>query len=249
MELDGFREELKKTNDTVSELRHSVELFSAKIDDYNLLIDNFKAEHGEMKKENEKLARRVHEMEVQIVELQQYSRSNNLEIHGIPQTPNEDVYGIIEDLSKALDFENDVSKIDVAHRVPTNNKKTIPPILIRFNNRSEKNNWFSRYKQVQKDLRKMQPPGQLRTTAVNRNLQDGPVYINENLSAYYRGLLMEAKHFAKENGYRYTWVMNGKIYLRKQEDSRPIRLVSHADLDTLKCASRSNLSLKNNNER
>ncbi|XP_022189467.1 uncharacterized protein LOC111047937 [Nilaparvata lugens] len=234
-ELAFFRDELKKTNENVLELRKSVELFSAKIDDYKLIIDDFKTEQFVIKKENEKLSKKVHEMELQVIELQQYSRINNLEIHGIPQTPNEDVYAIIEDISKTLKLKNDALKIDIAHRLPTTNKHAIPPILIKFNNRIAKNNLFSQYKKIQSELKKLEPPGQLRTTSINRNLQDGPVYINENLSTYYRGLLKGAKLFAKENGYKFVWVMNGKIYVRKHEDSRPIRLANHADLDRLRC--------------
>ena len=43
--------------------------------------------------------------------------------------------------------------------------------------------------------------------------------------------LADAKKFQARNGFRFCWSKNFVIYLRKSEDSRPIRLKSQEDLE------------------
>lgn len=234
-ELAEIKIQLKSNNDNTIELRKAVDMFSDKIDEYTTLIENFKTEYINIKKDNDKLTKKVSELETQVVELQQYSRANNLEIHGLPETKNENVYNIIRDVAKTLDVQHKDSQIDIAHRIPTKagNSK---PIIIKFTSRTTKEEWIKKYKNKLRDMRDKDGPNKvnnLRSIHINKNLPDNPIYINENLSGYYRELLYKTKNFAENNNYKFVWVKNGKIYLRKEVNSISKRVSTTLDLENL----------------
>lgn len=236
-------EELKEFMVELKDLRKSVEFFSLKIDEYNVQIEKYQSDNVQILKENDFLKKKLVDVESQLHELQQYTRSNNLEIHGIPVTKEEDVYAIIKDVAKSLKINHNETEIDIAHRIPTGKGK-VQPIIVRFVNRTTKNQWLVNYRMFLKDLKlrarneanggiKTNVPTQLKTTHINRNLQEGPVYINENLSPYFKELFYNTKIYAKEHQYKYIWFRNGKIFLRRNEDVRPIRISTKADLEYL----------------
>ncbi|RZF37580.1 hypothetical protein LSTR_LSTR016142, partial [Laodelphax striatellus] len=99
---------------------------------------------------------------------------------------------------------------------------------------NDRENWIISYKKFLSDRRKNNEKDGFRTSHINKNLPDAPVYINENLSPYYRNLLKETKSFAKENNFMFTWVRNGKIYVRKNENSRAIRIMNMCELENFK---------------
>ena len=49
---------------------------------------------------------------------------------------------------------------------------------------------------------------------MNPNPSDNKFYVNEHLTSTNKALLFITKKFAKENDY--TWVSNGKIFVRKK---------------------------------
>ena len=60
------------------------------------------------------------------------------------------------------------------------------------------------------------------------------LYIKENQSPYYRNLEMLAKKVAKvNNGYRFIWFNNGKLFVKKDEKAKTIRIRNENDLKTL----------------
>jgi protein-arginine kinase activator protein McsA len=54
--------------------------------------------------ENKQLNKKVSELEKRVEDMEQYSRSNAVEIHGIPIQPNEDVVNVVKEVGKALDM-------------------------------------------------------------------------------------------------------------------------------------------------
>ncbi|XP_039278683.1 uncharacterized protein LOC120350206 [Nilaparvata lugens] len=227
-EMKEITKEMKKTNENVSELKKSVEFFSAKIDEYNKEPGEYKSDHSTLKKENEILKTKLSEMEKELTELQQYGRLKKLEIHGIPVTKNENIEEIIGKTAKVLNIGNNDERlgIEAAHRLPTRDKKKIPSIIVAFSSRKTRDNWIMNYKAYQKEMRQNDPHvfKGLRTTHINKNLEDGPVYINENLTPRLRQIFNETRLAAKKNNFKFTWIKTGKIFVKKNEASRTIRI-------------------------
>ena len=59
------------------------------------------------------------------------------------------------------------------------------------------------------------------------------LFINENLTQERKRLLWLTKQTAKNLNYTYIWTMNGKIYVRKNEDSSSFIIHNENDLSKL----------------
>lgn len=134
----------------------------------------------------------------------EYSRRNNLEIHGIPYVKGENVYHIVEELGKILEVELDDSFIDAAHRLRTKSTIKPPPIIVRLVNRWKKEDIMkARMKKV--------------ITAEELGYKNSPlrVFINENLSPNKRYLAMLTRRYFNGKGCS-TWTNNGTIMVARK---------------------------------
>lgn len=61
----------------------------------------------------------------------------------------------------------------------------------------------------------------------------GRIYVNEFLPAAVNELLRKAKAKAEEAGYKYTWVKNECIFMRKNDDTKAITIVTESDLSQI----------------
>ncbi|XP_074111723.1 uncharacterized protein LOC141535623 [Cotesia typhae] len=61
----------------------------------------------------------------------------------------------------------------------------------------------------------------------------GNIYINEFLNVDTHKLLLNTKHKAKNLHFKYVWVQNGSIYVKKDKNSLKIKICSDLDLDNL----------------
>ena len=59
------------------------------------------------------------------------------------------------------------------------------------------------------------------------------IFINENLTQKRQELLAMARNMKRAQKLNRVWTVDGKIFARKTEDSRPVRINERLDLDTL----------------
>ena len=64
-----------------------------------------------------------------------------------------------------------------------------------------------------------------------RDVNASVVYVNENLTKSSRILLGHARRFCRENDWKYAWVKNGIIRIKKSDDSPAIVLECVEDLE------------------
>ncbi|CAG9122369.1 unnamed protein product [Plutella xylostella] len=57
-----------------------------------------------------------------------------------------------------------------------------------------------------------------------------PVYISEALTNKVRRLFFLARDFAKNQGYKFCWTSNGRVFLRKTPDSTHIEIKEESQL-------------------
>lgn len=171
------------------------------------------AELNAVKKENAELRDRMEELE-------QYSRSNMLEVNGIPQTINENLTDIICKMSNALGHQISEKEIDICHRMKSRKEGQTPPIVVRFVRRMDRNEIIQRRK-VKRDFS---------TRDMGQSL-DSRVYINESLSLSRRKVFATARELYKKNKIKYIWVKNGKILARKEDGAPAIELKNLGDVE------------------
>ncbi|CAG9790312.1 unnamed protein product [Diatraea saccharalis] len=60
------------------------------------------------------------------------------------------------------------------------------------------------------------------------------IYINEHFTPFYKMLYKRTRETAAGANYQYTWIRNGKIFVRKNDTSPPLNIMEYKDLDNLK---------------
>lgn len=211
----------------------SFEYANAKIDDQSKLIkeqsEKFDALQNifeELKQENVNLKAKITSLESRLEDAEQYSRSNTVEIFGVPEGKDEDTYGVVQNICVALDLTLTRENIDVCHRLgrPGSGKDGRPRgIIVKFLRREDKN----------KLLAKRKVKRNFSTQHLGFEQPAEPVYINENLSPGRRKLYVAAREAKKTKNYTYLWVQNGNILMRKDQGTSVVRIASMDDLHKL----------------
>ena len=212
--------------DIIRELQHSVKYMSDSFEDLRKEIQSLTIENMDIRKKLDETEGKLKTAENEIEELQQYTRRNNLEIHGIPETTNENTDDIVKKVAEAVDVEVLNSDIDISHRLPTRNEQQQPAIIVRFTRRSIRNQLYAARKKLQKKTTSdigLHTPRQ----------ENHRIYINEQLTRRNKQLFHNANMKRKTLKWKYIWTQNGRIYVRKENDMPAIKISSDRDIQRI----------------
>lgn len=172
----------------------------------------------EVLKENRELRAQNMKLTNKLEELEQYQRSNNVEIKGIP-LEGEPV-AIIKQIGVVIQEEVTEADIDVCHRVPTAGHDE-SNIIVRFTRRTKRNAFLSEAKKSKLDAKKLgfQSPSR--------------VYVNEHLTRYGKQLLGATLQRKKELRWKFVWSAGGKVFARKDENSPVLRIACISDTEKM----------------
>lgn len=187
-------------------------------------IENYIKEIDNLKRENTALKSKVVDLEARVDDLEDYARRNCLEIQGVPEEKEENVMNVVKKVGKALDMQIDDLMIDACHRIGRKTDREHPRgIIVKFVRRMDKEMLMKHRRDKKRDFstRHLDLPS------------DSPIYLNDSLSPAKRKLLALARHVRKERNYKYLWLRNGHILLRKEEGKNVIEIKTQADLSEL----------------
>lgn len=177
------------------------------------------------------LQKKIQEMEAKIAErdrvifslldrvkaMEQYSRDNNFEIRGVPQTEGENVEEIAIKIARKLDVVLEKKDIQKVHRTKVSpGRNTTPSIVVKVVNHKHKEAIMAKQKKV---ITKAEIVGS----------GNGKVFRGDHLSAYNKNLIWLAKLKAKELNFEYVW-WQGKVLMRENERCRAIVIKDEEDL-------------------
>ena len=241
---------MDKINTKIDDLAAEINEKNSYIESLMTEMEKLKVENGQLIKENIKLhgkkitdkmpegysasteqrisllEKKVDNCAVGLDNQEQNSRKEILELKGIPNMGNsrypEDVYDVVKNFfSHYLDISVRTYDISIAHRQfnPGDKKKYgkeyIPSIYVKFVNRHLA-------------LKILKARSLLKNC---RNRYGGKFYIQENLTLNRRLLWDSVEN--KLDTYRYKWIKNGDIYVKKVANSKPIKIKSDHVLDEL----------------
>lgn len=209
---------IAKQSETIHNMESSLAMLSSKYDDIIRSLEGQKEEVKDLKKKtNDFEARvaaqssRISYLESEVDRLEQYSRKYNIEIHGIKVTDGEDLRSVLGSLATKLKLPVPSSEeVEAVHRIKCR-PNAVPPILVRFTKFETREKWLEQRTCLKKEK----------------------IYVNENLTARTKTLFWLTKNKATENQYRFVWVRNGRIYVKKQEGAALIRIRCEADLSKI----------------
>ncbi|XP_077498614.1 uncharacterized protein LOC144109688 [Amblyomma americanum] len=192
---------------------------SEKYDEVLVEMKQQSAEIAALQKRVEKVeatnsGQEVQELRQELNSLEQYTRRQNLEIHGLKHDINEDLLGKLNALANELKLPRlSEHELDGLHRLPEKKGKS-PAVLVRFVSRTTRDQWMAK-RRVLSDT-------------------NSGVHMLDNLTAYNKKLLWAMKRKAAEMAYQYAWQSNGKLFVRKAQGDTAIRIEGHADLDKIR---------------
>lgn len=217
-------------------------------------VSEIKTGNNLTKEKIEILDRNLSQAQLTIAELSsklrdndQQGRRNNLEFAGIPQHKGENLYNIIRNIATKVGFTLNPSDIDYIHRVrrfkrssqpitpggpgaaagdgvPTSIDSTmVPNIIVRFCRRNIKIEFLSAVR-ARRGL-----------TTVDAGLDGSSksIFVNDHLAPYYKMLYSRTRALAKQKDYKYVWLRDCQINVRKNDTSRPIVILTENDLDKI----------------
>ena len=166
----------------------------------------------------------ISNIQIEVDEIQQYLRVNNLEIVGLPPENidgNNDQYDtenlLLELFNTDMGVTINQEDIDISHIVPSRRSDGKQVVVCRFVSRKHKFQILSRRKQMNEIKFR------------NSNL----IYINEHLSPKNREIFALASQKRKDDHFKYLWTKNGTTFMRKTDTSEIFTIKNKNYLDDL----------------
>lgn len=206
--------EAKAIEDLRRELRADLRTIKDKFQE----VTELKTEIQQVLKLNQDLRAENAKLSHRIEELEQYQRSNNIEIKGIPLEGEPLV--VVKQIGELIKEEVSEADIDICHRVPTA-RHDEANIIVRFVRRTKRNAFLNKAKKSRMD------------TITLGFQSSSKVFVNEHLTRYGKRLLGAAVERKKELRWRFVWTAGGKVFVRKDENSPAIRIASMEDIDKM----------------
>ena len=160
-------------------------------------------------------------------ELEQYSRRDCIQIQGLPQQRLENTNEIVKNVGRFIHVDIGDADISVSHRLPSKNgreSQNDTPIIVQFVRRHTKEIFY----RARKNLKNV-------TTMDLGYSLDNKIYVTESLTEKNKQLFRECLNVKKMKKYKFIWTINGRIYMRKNDnaDNQPILIKSREDLNRL----------------
>ncbi|KAF6212291.1 hypothetical protein GE061_012813 [Apolygus lucorum] len=207
-DIDNLRSEVKDLTDNLNKYADIINENTTALGEIKTSIDTLANKFDDLKVEVTKCQSDIEEMKTKSNELEQQTRENIIEIVGVPSSPNEDLIDIMKKIGVGINLVvKDEMVSDIYRTRPNMNLPGI--IIVEFVRKIDKRALLLAAKS--KEL----------TTHLIGLQTDQPnskIYINNSLTYINRRLLKAAKDFKNEHNYRFVWVKNGKIMLKKSED-------------------------------
>lgn len=207
------------------ELKTSVDFLST-------TCDTLKTQINDLQSERKNCLQQLQSMEDKLETYERQTRSTCVEIRNIPRANTETKDSLIN-IATSIGQKINVSlqSQDIRDIFRINSKeKSRKTIIVDFTSVILREKFIKMYKLYTKKQR-------LDTEFLKIDTTPTPIFISENLTSKMKKIFFMARDFAKTNDYRYCWISNGKVYLRKREGERYTRINNENDLMKLKTVS------------
>ena len=181
-----------------------------------------------LKKKIEKQLNEINELYGQQDNLEQYTRKNSLEIHGIPEEIYTSTEDVIIKLGEQLQVPISPEDMDISHKLYSgkNNPKSI---IMKFVSHKKKSQLYKKRTELKEiSLADIFPGFSMAVIAKSRG-----IFINENLTPYRKYIMKKANELKKDRMIQSVWTLDSKIFVKTSPEGSPIRIYCEDDLDNL----------------
>lgn len=167
---------------------------------------------------NEEKDMKIKVLEKRVLELEQETYSNDIEIIGIKQKENENLVNIVEKISKTIGVTLKKEDINDVYRIKNNREQK--GIIVRLQRKDKK-------QEIMKNKNKLILSSEITGDGTSK------IKIFERISKHTKKILWETRNKAKENGWKFVWTNEGRVLARKEEGSKIIEVVNENDIKRL----------------
>lgn len=193
--------------------------FNKKMDFILNEIKDLKSENSKIITDNKLLKEEINVMKEKIDDLEQKNIGNSIEIKGIPKTLNENCADIVLNIAKK---SNSNVSLKSTYRIYSPDKNT-NIIVAEFIST-----------EMMKDFLKKVKSMRLNANMIYNNWStESKIFVNERLTKNKRTLFSKARSVCKEKGYKYVWVNNAEILIKKDDGGKTHRIKSEKDIINL----------------
>ena len=155
-------------------------------------------------------------------DLEQYTRKNSLEIHGIPQNAYSDTDTAVIKVAEALNITVEPEDIEISHKL-----RRGTAIIVKFCSHKVKSKIYKESVKLKHVKISDLFPSYASTGQQHR------IFVNENLTVYRRRMVGKANKRRQEGTLTSVWTLDGKMYIKTSPEGAPVRIFSEEDLDNL----------------
>ncbi|XP_030033753.1 uncharacterized protein LOC115449995 [Manduca sexta] len=206
-----------------------MDFFNRQYEDLKSIVEEKSTVICKLETDNALLQSTVTDLSNRLCAVEQHMRGSNLEINGIPEHRTENLVNTVIQLSRSID--NPVSEDDILHttRVAKLMKQNDKPRTVIVKMRSPRLRDSILAAVVR--FNKKNATDKLNSHHLGLAGTITPVFVAEHLTPNNEALHAATRKKCKDVNFKFVWVRNGRIYVRKDESCSAITI---RNMDSLK---------------
>lgn len=223
-----FDKELKPIKDELFEIKESMNFINTQYEDMKKNNEACKLKILELETKNEELSVTVNDLNLRVNQMEQQSRQNNIELQCVPENKNENLMTIISELGKVVGCQLKDNDILHCSRIAKMNR-TSPrarSIIVQLASPRLRDQLLAATIKYNKGK---SLENKLNSTLLGMTGNRTPIFIAEHLSPTNKALHAAARKRAKDTGYKFVWIRNGRVFMRKSDEANYV-LVKNMDM-------------------
>lgn len=220
--------ELQPINAKIAAMDDSMKFMNSQYEDLIKEHVSSKETVIQLRKENLEMSKIVNLLNVRVDQLEQQTRSNNIEIQCLPEKKHENLFDIVSEISKVSGCVMENRDILHCTRVAKLNPNNTRPrsIVVQLASPRLRDNFLASIVNFNKNNK----DNKLNSGHLGYSGPKTAIFVTEHLSPTYRALHAAARIKARELGYKFVWIRSGRIFMRKVQESEHIMV---RNMDTL----------------
>lgn len=213
-------EQLNHITGQFNELRESMTFFNKQYEEMKLNLESKTAIIEELQSDNQKLKSTLKNVSQSLNQVEQNMRVCNVEVSGIPENKSENLSNTFKQLAESVKASIVPDDILQVTRVAKLVKDSDRPRTVIAKLRTPRHRDIV-LAAVAK-FNKSNPEDKLSSKHLGYGGPRKPIFVAEHLSPDNKILHAAVRQRAREYRYKFTWVRNGRIFVRKEEFSEAI---------------------------
>lgn len=221
-----FKQDVQNLNNRIDLCEENITRIDQKLD----LVPSIQND-ADLKLENDLLRQDLVDLQDRLDDLDQSARSCNVEIQNVPAKKGENLVQLASNLGQLIGVEIPAEAIKAVHRVAQGVGAINRPknIILQLTTRRLRDDIIA----AARSRRTLSTSDLFAPSNAAEAADSRRFYINEHLTLRKKILFSRARDLAKEKGYKYVWVRNANIMLRKIDEGRVLHIRNDKDLQKI----------------